>query len=60
LAVAARDRVTVGLFTSGLLYELSFFPVGANPDYRYSHWMITSCCIAIAILFIKRRREPTT
>jgi hypothetical protein len=57
LAVAARDRITVGLFTSGLLYELSFFPVGANPDYRYSHWMITSCCIAIVILFIKRRRE---
>jgi hypothetical protein len=60
LAVCARDRVTIAFFTSGLLYELSFFPVGANPDYRYSHWMITSCCIAIAILFIHRRRESTT
>src|SRR5690606_30917617 len=45
LAVCARDRLTIALFTSGLLYELSYFPIGVNPDYRYSHWMITSSCI---------------
>lgn len=58
LATCARDRLTIGLFTSGLLYELSFFPVGASPDYRYSHWMITSTVIATVILFVQRFRRP--
>lgn len=56
LALCCRDRLTAGLLTSGLLYELSFFPVGVNPDYRYSHWMVTATCIAAVILFIQRRR----
>jgi hypothetical protein len=60
LALFARDRLTIGLLISALLYELSYFPASANPDYRYSHWMITSVVIATVILFIKRRgqREP--
>ena len=57
LALCARDRVTIGLLTSGLLYELSFFPAGINADYRYSHWMITSTCIAVAMLFAQRLRR---
>lgn len=58
LVMCARDRLTIGLFTSGLLYELSFFPVGANPDYRYSHWMITSTVIATVVLYVVRSRRP--
>jgi hypothetical protein len=57
LVLCARDRVTIGLITSGLLYELSFFPFGVNADYRYSHWMITSSCIATVLLFIQRRKQ---
>ena len=60
LALCSRDRLTAGLITSGLLYELSYFPVGANPDYRYSHWLVTTVTIAAVILFIQRRRGRTT
>jgi hypothetical protein len=56
LVLCCRDRLTFALFTSGLLYELSFFPIAAEADYRYSHWMITTVVIAAAILFVKRRR----
>jgi hypothetical protein len=56
LALCVRDRLTFGLLTSGLLYQLSYFPVGANPDYRYSHWMIACVCLATVILFIQRLR----
>jgi hypothetical protein len=57
LVLCARDRLTIGLYTSGLLYQLSFMPVNAEPDYRYSHWMITSVCIATVILFVRRMRR---
>jgi hypothetical protein len=57
LVLFCRDRLTFALIASGLLYELSFFPVGAEPDYRYSHWMITSACLATVIAFIRRRRR---
>lgn len=56
LVLCVRDRVTAGLLASGFLYELSYFPVGADPDYRYSHWMITTIVIAAVILFVERRR----
>lgn len=51
-----RDRLTLGLLASGLLYELSYFPFGPNPDYRYSHWMITATVLAAVILFVRRLR----
>jgi len=59
LAVACRDRLTGGLFASGLAYQASFFPVGVDPDYRYSHWMIVTVVLASVILFIERFRKPT-
>jgi hypothetical protein len=60
LALFVRDRLTAGLIASGFLYELSFFPVGADPDYRYSHWMITTVVIATVILILQRMRRPAT
>jgi hypothetical protein len=57
LVLACRDRITFGLFASGLLYELSFVPAFAEPDFRYSHWMITTTTIAAVILFVQRRRQ---
>ena len=56
LITCCRDRVTLALFLSGLCYELSYFPVAAEPDFRYSHWMITTVVIGGVILFIKRVR----
>ena len=57
LALFVRDRLTAGLLTSGFLYELSFFPAGADSDYRYSHWMITAVVIATVLLFVQRWRK---
>lgn len=58
LVLFVRDRLTAGLISCGFLYELSYFPVGADPDFRYSHWMITAIVIATVILFIQRMRRP--
>ena len=60
LLLCCRDRLSFGLFTSGLLYELSFFPTNADPDYRYSHWLIMSTCIATVIVFVQRWRMRAT
>jgi hypothetical protein len=59
LVAAARDRTSVALLLSGLLYELGYFPTAATPDFRYSHWMITATVIAAALTAIRittRRR----
>jgi hypothetical protein len=56
LLLVCRDRLTLALLASGLLYELSFFPFGPNPDYRYSHWMIVTTSLACLILFVRRFR----
>ena len=58
LVLFARERVTVALLASGLLYEASFFPVGAEADYRYSHWLICATCIACVWVFVRRLRRP--
>ena len=57
LVLCCRDRITLALLTSGILYELSFFPFPAEPDYRYSHWMITTTVISAVMLFVLRRRR---
>jgi hypothetical protein len=54
LVLVCRDRLSLALLTSGLLYQLSFFPFGADPDYRYSHWMITSVLLACIVMFKRR------
>jgi len=56
LLVCARDRLSIGLIASGLLYELSFFPAANTVDFRYSHWMIVCTTLATLVLFIQRLR----
>ena len=59
LVLCCRDRLTAGLLVSGLTYEASFFPVGVDPDYRYSHWLILCTALAAVLLYIQRaRRAP--
>jgi hypothetical protein len=57
LVLCVRDRLTAAIMASGYLYELSYFPFAAEPDYRYSHWMITTVVIAGVILFVQRLRK---
>jgi hypothetical protein len=60
LVTSARSRIAWALLTSGLLYELTFFVANADPDYRYSHWMITSTCIGTVIVFLQRWKTRAT
>ncbi|MBV8756648.1 MAG: hypothetical protein JO257_05220 [Deltaproteobacteria bacterium] len=52
-----RDAWLAALVGSGLLYELTYFFAASGPDYRYSHWMVVCCCIALATIFVERLRE---
>lgn len=54
LVALCRDRLTLALLVSGFLYELSFVPAFAEPDYRYSHWMITTVVVSAVLLVIQR------
>lgn len=56
----SRRALPCALFASGLLYELSFFPVGVEPEYRYSHWMVVATVIGCVIAFIQRRQRDAT
>jgi hypothetical protein len=59
LVLCCRTALPFALYVSGFLYELSFFPVGVEPEYRYSHWLVTSIVVGTVILVIERaRRRP--
>ena len=57
LVLMCRTALPLALFLSGFLYELSFFPVGVEPEFRYSHWMVTSIVIGTVVLFVQRRQR---
>ncbi len=57
LVFLCRTALPFALFLSGFLYELSFFPVGVEPEFRYSHWMVTSIVIGTVVLFVQRRQR---
>ena len=59
LACFARERLTIALLASGLLYELGYFPATSTPDVRYSHWMIVCTCLAGVLVFVQRYRRRT-
>jgi hypothetical protein len=58
-ALVRRHRLILALVGSGLLYEASFFVGAAAPDYRYSHWMITLCCLSAVLIGFEKRASPT-
>jgi hypothetical protein len=55
-AIRRRDTLLFALLGSGLLYEASLFIGAAAPDFRYSHWMVTTTILAMAIIFGERLR----
>lgn len=58
LMFLCRSGLPLALYISGLLYELGYFPVGVEPEFRYSHWMVLATCIATVVLFLQRRARP--
>ena len=57
LVFTRRQRDVFALLTSGLLMELSLLPLSATPDYRYSHWLVVSCCLSAVMLIVRRSHE---
>ena len=60
LLALCRERLAFALLASGLLYELSFFPAAGTVDYRYSHWMILTTCLAGVLVFVQRVTRGVT
>jgi len=56
LVVCCRDALSFGVLSSGLLYELGYFPAANTVDFRYSHWMIACTVIGVVVLFARRWR----
>lgn len=55
-AIVKRDGLVAAIVGSGVLYEASFAVGAAGAPYRYSHWMIAMCCLAVLIVFGERYR----
>jgi hypothetical protein len=56
LPFALRHRDILALLLSGLALDLSLLPLAPSPDYRYSHWMVLTVCIATIVLTARRAR----
>jgi len=54
---ALHDREVLALLASGLLLESSLLILGATPDYRYSHWLTVTTCLALILLVARRARR---
>jgi hypothetical protein len=59
LPIARRHRDILALLLSGLALDLSLLPLAPSPDYRYSHWMVLTVCIAAIVLTARRARGIT-
>jgi hypothetical protein len=57
LVLCARDRTSIALLASGVLYELGYFPFVYTPDYRYSHWLVVCTCCAAVLIGARRYRQ---
>jgi hypothetical protein len=54
--VLARGRPMLRhLLASGLVFEVTMFWLAPSPDFRFSHWLVTTTCITIAMLAVTRR-----
>jgi hypothetical protein len=56
LALAIRSLDVVALCASGLVMEATLLFLAPSPDYRYSHWLVVSVCLAIVIITVRRAR----
>lgn len=57
VAIAARrQRLTLAIALSGIAGELVLFVRAYENDYRQSHWLIASACLALVLWLVQRRR----
>jgi hypothetical protein len=56
VAIARGSRDVVALSASGLAIEATLVPLAVSTDFRYSHWLIVSTCLAVVILVARRAR----
>lgn len=57
LFLARRWQVIRALAASGLVYELMAMVFAPAPEYRYSHWLITTTSLAYATILVGRSRR---
>jgi len=57
LPLCRGHRDAFALLMSGIGLEASLFILAPTPDYRYSHWLVVSTCIAIVMLVARRARR---
>ncbi len=56
LAIRARKVDVIALLLSGLALEATLFPLAPTPDYRYSHWLVVTTPMSVAMLVARRSR----
>jgi hypothetical protein len=56
LVPARRHRDLLALLASGIVAEAVLFVLAVGTDYRQSHWLVLSTCIAIVGLVARRSR----
>jgi hypothetical protein len=55
LVLVRRRPILRAVAISGLVYELVMFVAAPLSDYRYSHWLVASTCIALAAFAVSRK-----
>jgi len=58
LPLARRQRDVLALLCSGLVLESTLVLLAPSADYRYSHWMVITTCLAVIVLTARRSRGP--
>jgi hypothetical protein len=56
LPLARRQRDVLALLCSGLVLESTLVLLAPSADYRYSHWMVITTCLAVIVLTARRAR----
>jgi hypothetical protein len=59
IVLVRRRPILRAVAISGLVYELVMFIAAPLADYRYSHWLVASTCIALAAFAVSRKWAAT-
>ena len=57
LLVFCRQRDVLAIALSGLAMELTLVPLGWTADFRFSHWLVISTLLVLAMLVARRARS---
>jgi hypothetical protein len=56
LPFCRRHRDVLAVLLSGIAMESTLLVLGWTPDFRFSHWLVTCTCLALAMLVARRSR----